>query len=221
MGKRGPHEHFSVACLGITVASGIATTWDGSSVLIVGVGVGIGAGRIGQSFLVSNRFSEADLALGQGVPYLTGAPGMSSSSGRLDPSFWGLVVGHGTSANCPVAELYTITSIDVTMDLVTDIWVEVVATVGVGAVELTGAVEVVVIGTGWARTLTLYPLLAIMVLFLLSGTFVLGPGAFLTMGLGLGWAGHGWVCCDWVGGRGLGYGLSFPSNSVYMFLSSR
>ena len=84
------------------------------------------------------------------------------------------------------------------MDLVTGIWVEVVATAGVGAAEFTGAVRVVVVGTGWARTLTLYPLLAITVLFLLSGTIVLGRGAFLTKRLVLGWAGHGWVCCGWV-----------------------
>ena len=65
---------------------------------MVGTGVGTGVGGIGQSFLVSNKFSEADPALGQGVPYLTGAPGMSSSGGGLEfwvrgcPSSWGLVV---------------------------------------------------------------------------------------------------------------------------------
>ena len=52
MGKCGPHEHFSVACLGILMAWGIAATCDGSSILIVGVGVGTGAGEIGQSVLV-------------------------------------------------------------------------------------------------------------------------------------------------------------------------
>ena len=148
---------------------------------------------------------------------------MSSSGGGLDPSFWGLDIKHGTSANCPVATLCTVTSMDVTVDLATGIWMEVVATVGVGAAELTGVVGVVVVGTGWARTLTLYPLLAIMVLFLLSGTFALGPGAFLTMGLVLGWAGHGWVCCGWdccglVWGLGLGFGPSFPSNCTYVFI---
>ena len=67
---------------------------------------------------------------------------------------------------------------DVTVDLTTGIWVEAVATVGVGAVG------VVVVGTGWARTLTLYPLLVITVLFL----FVTCLGSW-----GLcnhGWAGH-------------------------------
>ena len=63
---------------------------------------------------------------------------------------------------------------DVAADLVTVIWVEVVATVGVGAVDCTGAVGVVV--TDWASTLTLYLLLASMVLFLLS--LALDPGAF-------------------------------------------
>ena len=223
MGQCGPHEYFSVACLGITMAQGTAATWGGSSVLMVGAGVGIVAGGIGQSFLLSNKSSEADPALGQGIFCLTGALGMSSSGGGLDPFFWGLVVRHGTSANCPVANLYTITSIDVAVDLVTGIWVEVVATVGVGAAEFTGAVGVVVVGTAWARTLTLYPLLAITVFFLLSGMSVLGPGAFLTMGLVLGRAGHGWVCCgqvcgNWVWGWGLCFGPSFPSNSKCVFI---
>ena len=62
---------------------------------------------------------------------------------------------------------------------------------GAEVVEFTGAVVVGVEGVGWVSTLTLYLLLVIMVLFLLSGTFALGPGAFLTMGLVIGWAGHG------------------------------
>ena len=49
------------------------------------MGAGVGVGGIGQSFLVSNRFSEADPVLGQGVPCLTGALGMSSSDGGLEP----------------------------------------------------------------------------------------------------------------------------------------
>ena len=62
--------------------------------------------------------------------------------------------------------IYTLLQVwDVAVGLVTGIWVKVVATAGVGAAELTGAVGVVVIGTGWAKTLTLHPLLAIMVLF--------------------------------------------------------
>ena len=126
---------------------------------------------------------------------------------KVCPSFWGLAVGCGTSANCPVANLYTITGMDAVVDLVTGVWVEVGATVGVGAVEFTGAAGVLV--TGWASTLTLYLLLASTVLFLLS--LALGPGAFLIMGLVLGWVGHSWVCCDWV--WGLSLGPSFPSNS--------
>ena len=96
----------------------------------------------------------------------------------------------------PVANLYTITSMNIAVDLVTGAWLEVVSTAGVGAAGLTGAVGVVVAGKGWPRTLTLYPLLAIMVL--LSEMFALGPGAFLIMGLVLGWAGCSWVCCGWV-----------------------
>ena len=102
--------------------------------------------------------------------------------------------------------------------LLCGIWVEVVATVGAGVVEFTGAVVVRVEGVGWVSTVTLYLLFAIMVLFILSGTFALGPGTFLTMGLVLGWAGHGWDCCGqvchhWDWGWGLGFGPSFPSNS--------
>ena len=81
MGQCGPHEHFSVACLGITMALGIAAILGCSLVLMVWADVGTGVGGIGQSFLVSNRFSDADPTLDQGVPCLTGALGMSSSGG--------------------------------------------------------------------------------------------------------------------------------------------
>ena len=54
--------------------------------------------------------------------------------------FWGLAVGYGTSANFPVANLYTMTGMDSAVDLATGVWVEVVATVGVGAIEFTGVV---------------------------------------------------------------------------------
>ena len=94
--------------------------------------------------------------LGQGVLCLGGALGVSSSGGGLDPSFWGLVVGHGTSANCPISNLYTVTSMDVTVDLVTGVWVEAVATVGAGVVEFTGVVVIGVEDVGWLSTLTLY-----------------------------------------------------------------
>ena len=57
-------------------------------------------------------------------------------------SSWGLLVGSGTSANSPVANLYTITSIYAATDLTTCIWAEAVATVEVGAVG------VVVVSTG-------------------------------------------------------------------------
>ena len=80
------------------------------------------------------------------------------------------------------------------MDFVTGICVEVVATVGVGAVDCTGAI--VVVDAGWASPITLYLLLVSTVFFLLSLT--LGPGAFLIMGLVLGLAGCDWVCCGWV-----------------------
>ena len=84
MGQCSPCEQSSIACLGLTIAWGIAATWDGASFLIVGAGVGAGVGGIGQSFLASNRFSGADPELGQGVPCLTGVLGMFSSGGGLE-----------------------------------------------------------------------------------------------------------------------------------------
>ena len=51
---------------------------------MVGTDVGARVGGIAQSSLVSNRFSKVDPALGQGVPCLTGALGMSSQGG----GFW-------------------------------------------------------------------------------------------------------------------------------------
>ena len=179
MGQCGPHEHFSVTCLGITMVLGIAAILGCSSVLMVGAGVGTGVGGIGQSSLVLNRFSGADPALGQGVPCLTGALGMSCIGGGLILSFRDLVVGHGTSANCPVGSLCTVTSIDSAVDLTISVCALTVATMGVGAVE------VEVEGVGWVSTLTLY-LLAIMVFLPLSVPFVLGPEDFLTLGLVLG-----------------------------------
>ena len=122
---------------------------------------------IGQSFLVSNRFSDADPELGQGVLCLGGALGISSSGGGLDPSFWGLVAGHGISANCLIANLYTVTGIDSAVDLTNDVWMLTVATKGAGTVGV--GVE----GVGWMSTLTLYLLLVIMVLFLLSFAWIL------------------------------------------------
>ena len=45
-----------------------------------------------------------------------------------------LLLDRGLTPNFPIANLYKIISMDATADLVTGIWVEVVATVGVGAV---------------------------------------------------------------------------------------
>ena len=97
MGQCGPHEHFSVTCFGVTITQGIAAIWVGASVFTVGAGVGAGVGGIGQLFLVSNKFSEADPVLGQGVPCLTGALGISSSGGGLGVLGWGMsfVLGLG------------------------------------------------------------------------------------------------------------------------------
>ena len=191
MGQCSPHEHFSVVCLGMVMAWGIAEILGCSSVLMVGSGMETG---VGQSFLVLNRFSDAEPALGIGVPCLTGALGISSSGGGL--LLMDLVVGHGTLANCPVASLCIVTSIDSAVDLTIGVSVLTVTTMGAGAIEV--GVE----GVDWVSTLTMYPLLAVIVFLLLSLT--LGAGDFLTLGLVLGWAGlcwfcYAWTCCNWVG----------------------
>ena len=157
MGQCGPHEHFSVACLDIVMAWGIAAILV-CSVLMVGAGVRTGVGGTGQSFLVSNRFSDAEPALDWGVPCLTGALGISSGGGGL--SFMDLVVGWGTSANCPMASLCIVTSMDSAVDLTIGSCVLTVTTMGLGAVEV--GVE----GVGWVSTFTLYLLLAITVFLL-------------------------------------------------------
>ena len=118
------------------MAWGIAATWGGSSVLMVRAGVGTGVGGISQFFLVSNKFSEAYPVLGQRMLCLGGTLGVSFSGGGLDFSFWDLVVGHGTSASCPISNLYTITSINSAVDLTDIVWVLTVANVGAGAVEV-------------------------------------------------------------------------------------
>ena len=128
MGQCGPHKQSSIPCLGLTFAWGITATWGGASVLIVGAGVIAGVGGIGQSFLVSNRFSDANPELGQGVPCLIGALATSLSGGGFES--WCLPVGCGPSANCPVTNLYTVTNIDIAEDLTTGFWVEAIATVG-------------------------------------------------------------------------------------------
>ena len=178
--------------LGIVMVHGIAAILGCSSVLMVGAGVGTGIGGIHQSFLVLNRFSDAEPALGQGEPCLAGTLVISSSGGRL--SFMDLIVGHGTSANCPVASVCIVTGTDSAVDLIIGVCMLTVTTRGVGAVEV--GVE----GVGWVSTLTLYLLLAIIVFLLLS--FTLGAGGFLTLGLVLGWASLCWFCCiqtcDWV-----------------------
>ena len=104
---------------------------------------------------------------------------------------------------------------DVAVDLVTGIWMEVVATVGVGAVEFTRAVGMVAVGTGWARIHTLYPFLLIFALpfvtcFWCCGFSNHGVGAWLGC-LQLGWL---WMGLLQTGlGLELGLGPRFPSNS--------
>ena len=98
---------------------------------------------------------------------------------------------------------------DVAADFIMDIWVDIVATVGVGTVgiKFTGAVGVGVVSMGWSITLTLY-LLLVSTLVLLFFSFILGPGAFLVMGL-LFWGGALVISCGWVWGLGLGLGPSY------------
>ena len=106
---------------------------------------------------------------------------------------------------------------DMAADINMGIWVEVVATVGVGTVgvEFTGAVGVGVVGMDWAITLTLY-LLLVSTLVLLFLSFILGPGALLVMGLLL-WGGVLMLGCSWVWGCGLGLE---PSLSLVLDVSS-
>ena len=89
---------------------GITITWG---LLLLGVGflfftVGAGVGGIGQSFLVSNKFLEADPVQGQGVPCLTWALAMSSNGGGLElqtegcPSFWALLLDKGLEQIFPL-----------------------------------------------------------------------------------------------------------------------
>ena len=116
MGQCGLNEHFSVACLGNTIAWGIAAILVCSSILIVGAGVG----GIDHYFLVSNKFSSIDPDLGQGVPCLMGALGMSSNGGGLE--FWVTIGRQGVCLNFPMAMLCTIIGMDVTaVELVTGI----------------------------------------------------------------------------------------------------
>ena len=181
---------------------------------MVEAGLRTRVGGIGQSFLVSNKFSEADPVLSQGVPCLTGALGMSSNGGGLElwvrgcTLSWGLVVRQGTSANCPVANLYTITSMDVVVDFVTGVWLEVMATMGAGAVEFTGAVGMV--GTGWASTLTLYFLLLNTVFF--SFVTCLGSWDLSNNGVGA-WVGWSQLGLLWMG---LGLGPGFRTKLSFL-----
>ena len=96
---------------------GIAAILGCSSALTVGTGVG----GIAQSFLVSNKFFSIDPVLGQGVPCLKGALGMSSSGGGLE--FWVNVDRHGVCLNFPMIQwLYTIIGTDITaVELVTGV----------------------------------------------------------------------------------------------------
>ena len=79
MGQFDPHPHFSFICLGATAAWGIAVSWGCASTFIVGVDVGVG--KIGPSFLDSNKFSDANPVSGHGVPVLAGI--FSSDGGLL------------------------------------------------------------------------------------------------------------------------------------------
>ena len=107
---------------------------------------------------------------------------------------------------------------DMAADFIMGIWVEVVATVGLGTVgvEFTGVIGVGVVGMTWAITLTLYLLFTgALVLLILSA--ILGPGVFLVNGLLL-CEGALLFGCDWVWGWGLGFEPSLPSNSRYVLI---
>ena len=64
MGQWSPNEHFLVAHLGIAMAWGIAATWGGSSVLIVGAGVCCwGKGELATLFWSQTSFQMLTLSL--------------------------------------------------------------------------------------------------------------------------------------------------------------
>ena len=98
---------------------------------------------------------------------------------------------------------------DVAVDLVTGIWVGVVATAGVGAAEFTGAVGVVAVGTGWART-HLVPSFGYHSPLPFVRDIHLGSWGFSNHGVGA-WLGWSWQGLLWLG-FGLGPGLltKFP-----------
>ena len=174
---------------------------------MVGAGVGTGEGGISQSFLVSNRFSDANPALGQGAPCLTGALGISSSNGGL--SFRDLFVVFGTSANCPMASLCSVISIDSAVDLTTGVCVLTVATMGVVAVE------VEVEGVGWVSALTLYLLFGYHGFSSFVCDICFGSWGFPDSGVGA-WLGWSWLVWLHMGlvhlGVGLGPGLGIKSS---------
>ena len=112
----------------------------------------------------------------------------------------GSFCGVGNSIKFSFAKLYTITRMDMAANFTIGVWVEVVATVGVGTagIEFTGVVGVGVVGMGWVITLTLYLLFTgDLVLLFLSA--ILGPGIFLVKGLML-WEGVIVLGCNWVWG---------------------
>ena len=81
------------------------------------------------------------------------------------------------------------------------LWVETVATVGVGAVEFTGVAGVWVVGMGWVITLTLYFPSASMVLHFFF--FFFSQFGFW------GFSGHGVIILDRCAGAWLWLGLGF------------
>ena len=121
-------------------------------------------------------------------------------------SGWGLSV----VSKFPLTRLYIVIGIVSVTDLTVGIcvvWVEVVATMGEGAVKVTGVVIVGVLGIGWAISLTLYLLLASTLVFLFSFFLVVAVtlcGGPLLLG----------CVCAW----GLCLGPSFPSRCRYVLI---
>ena len=124
-------------------------------------------------------------------------------------SSWGLPVGCWTSANCPVANVYTITGIDAAVDLTIDIWVEAVPTVGVGAVWGCGC------RNRLGRNFHLVPSFGDHSSF----SFVTCPGSWGFAGHRTGILGAGASGRLWLGWSQLCLlGPSLPSNSKYVFI---
>ena len=130
---------------------------------------------------------------------------MSSNGGGLEVC--------GASANCPMANLYTVISLESAVDLTFGIWVLTVATKGAGVVDV--GVE----GVGWVSTLTLYLPFGYHGSSFLVRNICFGSWGFPDPVVGA-WLSWSWLVLLQLGWLqlGLGLGPSLPSNSKYVLI---